>query len=133
MKGQNPIAINSVSPQSETIAALESATTHAEILRVLQTTSNYCDCGSDDTLPLLMEMLEILDERKHSDGITEYRIVTDKIEALLMQSGRTGYTCWFVYAMEHLGWFSHGFNLFDIWITTHGKALLYALKRCPKE
>ncbi len=116
---------------SETISALESASTRAEILRILAATSNYCECGSDDTLAILQTMLEVLDERTPKDGIAEYRIVSDRIEALLMQAGRAGYACWFIYAMEHFGWLSHGFNLFDVWITPAGKALLSALRRCP--
>jgi hypothetical protein len=119
--------------QSEIISALESANTRVEVVRILSQTTNYCECGSDDTIALLAEMLEILNERKHNDGILEYRQISTKVETLLMQCGRTGYGCWFVYTMEQLGWFSHGFNLFDLWITIQGLALLDALKRCPKE
>jgi hypothetical protein len=88
--------------QSEIIAALASASTHAEIVRILAQISNYCECGSDDTLALLEEMLGILNERKPDDGVAEYRQITDKVEALIMQCGRAGYGCWFVYTMECL-------------------------------
>jgi hypothetical protein len=118
-------------PRNEIQAAIHTAASYADVEYVLRQTTSYCQCGSDDTVRLLWEMLEILDERKHTDTNVEYRIVTEKIEALLGQCGRAGYGCWFVYGMEHSGWLTHGSNIFDLWITSEGESLLKALRRFP--
>jgi hypothetical protein len=103
----------------------------AELRRHLRDLTGFCDCATDDALPLLREMLQAAAARSDAaSGPAEaFRAQTEVVENLLSQSTRAGYACWFVYALERADLLTHGFNVTDIWITERGRKVLAGLLR----
>jgi hypothetical protein len=88
----------------------------ATLQAALRNELNHCDCGSDGTIPLLLRLLELAQHRTSAikSSTEEFRQASEAVEAFLVEQNHPSLTCWFVYLLEHLGFITHGFNLFDI-------------------
>jgi hypothetical protein len=105
------------------------------LFTVLKAELGYCACAYEDAVPVLHELLRLVERRSDLIGREkdreEFHRVSAELEEWLLGQASGGMVSWMVYTLERAGLLHHGAHVFDLWIQDKGSWLLRALERFP--
>lgn len=115
-------------PTHRTGSRFESIDSHETLLSVLGRELSHCECGSDETLPLLRDFLGLVRDRTRAGDPERSRSANAALEKCVNALGSPAVASWLVYLLEAKGVLVHGFSLFDLELTYDGQVLAEKLE-----